>query len=538
LVLCLVALLVGSTSAAQADATTQLPFSNQNEAWLAVDSDGGHVFVSGGPGTSSIAVLDYAGAIVKTITGEGGASQMALDPATHTLYVALHDATAISEIDTQTLTETKRFSTDPYPDPTSLVIAGGKLWFSCNDSGQGGCLVSANLDGTGMATPISATPLPLFLAAGGSNNHLLAFGYSDDEPPNLYVYDVSGSTPSLVQNSFAPNNSAFTDDMTFDPSGAHLLLATGAPYYIQSLTTNTLLSNAEYPTGPYPVAVAVTADGNYVAGGINTGTGEGNDVFVYPVGSTTPVRTWALSSQVPGVLDHSLAFSPDASQLFAVTQNGTTGHLAFNVLSQPTVPLAVTSTSLARTKPLVRYGDQTTLTTQVTGTTSGTVDLYATPAGGTQTLVSTANLQSGTATFTVKPTQNTTYSAQLEEGSGHASSTSQNVSVEVAPIVSVSARADGKARLHGHHVRKTLLTARENPSRPNEPIAFVVQRKHGTSWRASAAGAFKAGSDGTARAFFYTNKPGTCRVRVVYGGDTSYAASTSAWKTFRVRKLS
>ena len=86
-ILALTVLLLGSAGTARANTATQLPFSNQNGAWLTVDPAGGHVFVSGGPGTSSIVVLDYAGAIVNTITGEGGASQMALDPATHTLYV-------------------------------------------------------------------------------------------------------------------------------------------------------------------------------------------------------------------------------------------------------------------------------------------------------------------------------------------------------------------------------------------------------------------------------------------------------------------
>ncbi|HEY4237102.1 MAG TPA: hypothetical protein VGM45_07190 [Gaiellaceae bacterium] len=77
LILVLTVLLLGPAGTAQATSATQLPFSNQNGAWLAVDPAAGHVFVSGGPGTSSIVVLNYAGAIVKTITGEGGASQMA-----------------------------------------------------------------------------------------------------------------------------------------------------------------------------------------------------------------------------------------------------------------------------------------------------------------------------------------------------------------------------------------------------------------------------------------------------------------------------
>ena len=339
LFLCVVVLLVGPAATAEADSTTQLPFPSSGGAWLAVDPSYQHVFVSGGPGTSSIVVLNYSGTIVKTITGEGGASQMAVDTATHTLYVALHDQTAISEINTQTLTESKRFSTAPYPDPSSLAIAGGKLWFTCFQNDGEGChgVVSADLDGSNMAVapaPVASYFFATALTAGGPGNKYLAVGDSYQEPPDVDVYDVSGATPTLVSHIHNPDGgSAEVRDMTFDPSGANLLLACGAPYYVESLATSTLLSSAEYPTGPYPISVAVTADGNYVAGGINTNSGP--DVFVYPVGSTTPVRTWQVGDDNLAGLDHSLAFSPDASKLFAVTADSATGHLAFHVLSEP-----------------------------------------------------------------------------------------------------------------------------------------------------------------------------------------------------------
>jgi len=529
---CVVALLVGPAATAQADTATQLPFANGRAAWLAVDPAAGHVFVSGGAGNSSIVVLNYAGKVVKTITGEGGASQMTLDSATHTLYVALHDATAISEIDTQTLTETRRFSTAPYPAPTSLVIAGGKLWFSCAN-GNSGCLVSANLDGTGMATPIAGGNLPLFLAAGGTSNHLLAFGYSEDEPPSLYVYDVSGATPSQVGYVFDPNGgSADVADMTFTPDGANLLLATGAPYFIQSLTTSTLTPSADYPTGPYPLAVAVTANGKFVAGGVNTGTGEGNDVFVYPAGSTTPVRTWAIGSGVPGLVAHSLAFTPDASRLFAVT-NGAAGHLEFNVLTQPTVPLKPSTTSATGSVKTVRYGSHASVKVHLSGPTTGKVDLYATTSAATKQLVATATATSGATTFTVTPKENTTYVAEFEQGSGYATSTSGAVRITVAPVVTVSTRHAGTGRLHGHRVSRTLFTAKLKPSRPNEPLGFVVQRHLGRRWRTVGTGRFAADTTGTVHAFFLTNRAGPCRVRVSYAGDADFVKSRSAWKKFR-----
>jgi len=47
------------------------------------------VFVSGGPGTNSIAVLDFDGTPVKLIGGEPGASSIIVDGSN--VYVALSD---------------------------------------------------------------------------------------------------------------------------------------------------------------------------------------------------------------------------------------------------------------------------------------------------------------------------------------------------------------------------------------------------------------------------------------------------------------
>ncbi len=168
---------------------------------MAVDPAGGHVFVSDGPGTSSIVVLDYRGTIVKTIPEEDGASGMAVDAANHRLYVALHDDSAISVIDTRTLTETKRFSTSPYTDPSNLVIAGGKLWFSCVYDLIRGCVVSANLNGSGKAkADMIGIDAMTVLAAGGPTGNLLALGSGYGEPSVVGVYEVAGTTPTLVSD--------------------------------------------------------------------------------------------------------------------------------------------------------------------------------------------------------------------------------------------------------------------------------------------------------------------------------------------------
>lgn len=332
-VVCVVALLAGAASPTRADVTTQLPFASSAKPWMAVDPVGRHVFVSGGAGNSSIVVLDLDGNVVGTIPNESGASQMAVDTATNTLYVALHDATAISEIDTQTLTETARFSTAPYADPMDLVIAGGKLWFSCyqdsgtNCGGSPGAIVSANLDGTHMQAAISGWTFATVLAAGGSSDALLAVADTYEEPSAVVVYDVSGTTPRVVSSLPFDKQPAFVKSMAFDPSGENLLLAAGNPYYIESLATSNLLPSGQYPTGPYPDAVAASSDGNWVAGGINSYGG--TDVFVYPTGDTTPDQTWTIGDEVT---DHGLAFSPDGRRLFALAADSRNASIDLHVL--------------------------------------------------------------------------------------------------------------------------------------------------------------------------------------------------------------
>ena len=372
--------------------TTLLPFpgSSGDGIWIAVDDAHQHVFVSGGPGNSSIVVLDYAGNIVDTITGEPGASQMALDAATHTLYVALHDATAISAIDTSTLTETSRFSTAPYAGPYNLVLGGGKLFFACAAGGSGqncatqsggrGGVVSVNLDGTGMAAPLGGYFFMTTLAAGGPGNDLLAVKNSYAGSA-MATYDLTTDPPSLIASSSGPNDvPGDASDMAFDPSGSYVLLA-GA-----ELDTDTLLPSFVYPNGGQ--SSQLTADGEFVVEG-GADENQATDLSVYPVDDTTPVNTWALGSYIA---PHAVAFSRDRSLLFAVS--GDSGGLSLNVISNPVPDTPSVSTGAV---------DQS-------GSTAATLNGYVNPEG----LATTYHFEYGT---------NTAYgtsTAATSAGSGNA----------------------------------------------------------------------------------------------------------------------
>jgi uncharacterized repeat protein (TIGR02543 family) len=300
---------------------------------MVVDSDSQHVFVSSGVGGSVIDVLNFDGSLVKTITGESGASQMAVDPTRHTLYVALYSSNAISEIDTQTLTETTRFSTAPYANPYSLVIASGKLWFS--GIGGSGFVASANLDGTGVAASGITAGLPALLSAGGSNDHLLATAYYAGSPSSVSLYDVSSGSPAQVtgpQGDPEGQQPCALGDFSVSPSGANVLFASPCLSHAAALATDFFGGTTyEYPSGPTPNAVAWSPDGQYVAIGAAGGGGNAPLVRVFPTTSGQPAWGWSQS-----VAPHDLAFSPDGTQVYALV--GLNGGFGFQVLDRYTAP--------------------------------------------------------------------------------------------------------------------------------------------------------------------------------------------------------
>jgi hypothetical protein len=466
LVLGLVALFGAPVTAARADSTTQLPFTS-GPVWLAVDAAAQHVFVSGGPGTSSIVVLNWDGTIVKTITGEQGASQMALDSTTHTLYVALHDTDAISEIDTQTLTETTRFSTAPFAAPTSLVIAGPRLWFSCSENGVG-CVASAGLDGSAISSAnlkgIGSTAEGTTLASGccGVGNVVLGVGARDSTPAAVAVYNVAQDPLYPLGNSAqgCPGGGGGLQDMAIDPPGLNLLLACSTPDYAADLSTSNLTTSVEYPIGASPDSVALSYDGTYVA--VGRATTKGPDIAVYGTNGGMLIRTFSLETQ-DDLPAHALAWPSGPgglgagydSVLFAVVLNSSTGHMDFHALAWPEINSTV---SLTPSQQWIRAGETATLTSKVADGTNptGTVDLYGTPSGGTKTLVTTGTVDSsGTVSFTVSPTTTTTYSAVLEAGSNYPPATSQDATVAIVPR-SIPITASQHAVTYGGKVKVKL----------------------------------------------------------------------------------
>jgi hypothetical protein len=518
-------------SAAGASTVTQLPLAGGG--WMAVDGAHEHVFVSGGTGTSAIVVLDFDGNIVTTVTGEEGASGMVVDGATGTLYAALADADAISQIDTATLAETSRMSVDPLASPTNLALAGGKLWFTnaCHSSGTG----SIELDGSNVTEQTDLPSYcPIFATSAGDPN-LLAVGDMGLSPTEIFVYDVSTDPPTLVQSVWNPGSSGNLQDLAFAPDALTVLMASGAPYFVQSLYTSDLTLAGTYPTGPYPVAATVSDDGAWVAAGADASYDK--DIFVFPAGSTTPVRSWDFASTSNTLASGGLAFSPDAGRLFATSTNGTTGQLDFRVYTNPTVPLLATTTSLTSTASTVTYGSSVTLKAHVTGTTSGTVNLFAQPYGGSKALLKAGALNSlGNVSFSVKPTAKTTYSAEFVESETHAWSASPNKTVTVRSRTTATLSGfygtSGAYRLY-RLGKKAYIRGTVVPNHSGRPLKFVVQRYSGGAWRTATTGTYPIEFNGSSYAWFFTTLKASYRVHCVFGGDADHLGSTSTWKYFR-----
>jgi hypothetical protein len=524
----------GGGSEALAGSVTQLPLTSWGG--MAVDGAHGHVFVSGGKGTSSVIVLDFNGTIVKTITGQGGATGMVVDESSGTLYVALRDNTSISKIDTATLTETSRISVAPILLPTQLALAGGKLWFghACGEGGGG--VASINLDGTGVAAKSMGAFYCPVLAASATTN-LVATGDSGLSPTTLYLYDITTDPPTLVKSSWNPGGASDLNELVFSPDDSRLLSASNNPHAVQSFNASDLSLAATYPTGGSN-SVAITDDGGFVAAGARYAWYD-PDIFVYPVGDTTPVRIWDFNSTTKVTVERGLAFSPDASRLFAVSTNDPTGNLDFRVFTNPTLPLISTATSLSSSATTVIYGHYVTLKAHVTSARSGAMSFYKTPYGGSRTLVKTVPINSlGNASISTKPSAKTRYTAEFTGNDKYDSSTSAGRTVNVRARTTVRlSRFYGRSGIYKlfHAGTRPLVTGTVAPNHAGSTLKFLAQRYYAGAWRLPAAATFTISPSGSISVeLLRTVRGGTYRVRVSFGGDADHLGSTSGWAYLKV----
>jgi hypothetical protein len=165
------------------------------------------------------------------------------------------------------------------------------------------------------------------------------------------------------------------------------------------------------------------------------------------------------------------------------------------------------------------------------------VRLYGQPYGGTKTLLKTGALTaSGNASFTVKPSGKTTYTAEFVEDDTYASSTSSGRTISVRSRTTIALSGgygtSGKYRLY-HVGKKAYMRGTVVPNHAGRSLKFVVQRYASGAWRTIATGCYPMQSNSSSYAYFYTNLRASYRARCLFAGDADHLASTSTWKYFK-----
>jgi hypothetical protein len=299
--------LLVSPSPAQALDSIVLPVTSH---WQTL-ADSQHVYVSA-PGQDAVVATDHNGQVIKTVEGLNGARGMTLTADESHLYVALPEADAIAEIDTTTLTETRRFPTGTDTEPENVALAGGRLWFSYQatvfDAGIGSIAVAE----TAPAVDLDDNPVwygkPRLASSPGAPDRLVAAESAGGA--GMRVYDVASGTAEEI---------AYTDgvgdveDLAITPDGRTAITANGGTYYHQRWALSDLAEEAPYDTGAYPNAVSIASNGAVAAGVVASGDW---DIFIYRPGEATPFRTVSLKYGSMELLDRGVAWAPDGSRLF------------------------------------------------------------------------------------------------------------------------------------------------------------------------------------------------------------------------------
>lgn len=367
-----------------AHATTSTALDLPGYGDLVVDDNRDHVFVSGGPSSNGVLVTELSGHVVRTITGQYGATGLALDIPKDRLYVANAAGDAISVVSLRTLKEIDRIATGAQTCPTHLTRVGKVLWFGygCDGTWNGGIgkvefppdpepeprpTYTATPPGpttsptavptvpgtpsprpTGSPTSSPTTPpppppptvtlntqgdvrfqrAPLLTALPDGTSPLVA-GQPQLSRSTVYVYDITATNTLATRTSgTAPGSNLH--DIALDDYGQTLFTGAGSRNAAPAYSTVDLSGRGSYYTGYYPLAVAASPDGFHLAAGVRS---TGDDVYIYEIGGVVPERRIDLSDDV--LAPRGLTWSPDSDTLYAVTVPPAGGAPTLRVLRYP-----------------------------------------------------------------------------------------------------------------------------------------------------------------------------------------------------------
>lgn len=413
---------------------------------IAVDAVHDQVFVSS-PTSNTISVLDFAGNLVQTITGETGAGSMTVYGGN--LYVAL--PSAIDVFDTSTLSRTATLASGQLSAPGPLVEAGGQLWTSSGACGNWTTqLVSVDpVTGLVKQWPTSTSSSLTYcigLAASPYNPNLLLAWDQGLEPATITELDVSTGTPVQTASQWESDQGNLTQ-IAFNPDNSTFVTASGSPYHFDEFSlSNLTVDGVTYPAQPYPNSVVTTsARGGLIVGSSVT---YANAVYAYHPGQ--PAADLFNPILPEPVYARGLALSPDGSELFAALQGSSSTVLdVLPIVASTTASLAAPSSNVAPGTPV-----------SFTATVSATAG-WPTPTGTVTftsgTTQSTVQLVNGQASFTTSWSTAGKYEVSAFYNGDSNDATSSAYAIETVGTVT-----------------STSLSSSANPAGVGQPVTFTA----------------------------------------------------------------
>ena len=323
----------GTPHAAHAASPITLPFTGFGRILV----DPTHVFITGG---DSVLVLDLSGNLVKTITGETGASAMVEQGGI--LYVSLGTG-AIDRIDIASLSETSPLVTGLL-QPGDLAYAGGLLWTTVNDAGS---IEPASIDVTAQTPSAHAydnvfdynTNYLANCAHYGTNHagnpsYLIAFS-CNTVPSSIDLIDVSSGSPLVTRTTTISYNNA--RDVAVNPDGTHFIAAIpNSAGFIEYNLSDFSADGTVYASDNFPVGIDTNgATGAKMLGGISRQVGT-TDATGYQIGDPTQVILSA-SFGTPQTFQRGAALSGDGLTGYLVAYVPSSAS-ALEIVSLPAIP--------------------------------------------------------------------------------------------------------------------------------------------------------------------------------------------------------
>ncbi|MCD9876835.1 YncE family protein [Streptomyces guryensis] len=290
------------------------------------------VFV-GDNATGIVAATDYSGAVLGSVSGITGVSDIAVSDDGATVYAAAPGSHEIVAIDAATLDVKARYAVATDYGPRHVAFSSGKVWFTYGDQWDGDLgSVDPTVDPASGTNPVTMAQFPTegtspglwgqaLLDTDPLRPGVLAIGQSGVSTDSMAVVDVSSGTPKLTAWYFG--------DYTLNSGIGDIDLAAGTDEVLVNGTDRDAYADGKFSkAGAYPAGqlADVARDGlvAQVAGG---------RILTYRPNATKALHTYDMGTQRTA----GLAWAPDTSRLFALvgTDAGNGGY-TLKVLTDPT----------------------------------------------------------------------------------------------------------------------------------------------------------------------------------------------------------